>query len=266
MSNLYKQWFVRTDVGNARVINSDAIMSEFMDREPKQAVQTEGMEAQGFSEGIAIGEMGNLIKAEPEVNYVQLAKEEAEQILEAARSQAEETIARAKAEKDEIQREARESGYQAGKAQLQEELDRCQTELESSYRMKLQTLETQYIEKREHMEEELVDVILKVFNKVFHIQFDNKKEILMYLIGNAILNIEGEKKFRIKVAESNAIFMENHKDEILDRVGHDIELELVTDSTMEGNDCIIETDSGVFDCSLGIQLENLIKDIRSLCA
>ncbi len=28
------------------------------------------------------------------------------------------------------------------------------------------------------MEKELVDVILNVFNKVFHIQFDDKKEIL----------------------------------------------------------------------------------------
>jgi len=29
------------------------------------------------------------------------------------------------------------------------------------------------------MEKELVDVILNVFNKVFHIQFDDKKEILL---------------------------------------------------------------------------------------
>ena len=109
-----------------------------------------------------------------------------------------------------------------------------------------------------------MDVILEVFNKVFHIQFDNKKEILLHLIDNAILNIEGEKQFRIKVAESNVQFLENHKDDILDRVGHDIELEFVSDTTMDGNNCVIETDSGVFDCSLGVQLENLIKDIRSL--
>ena len=68
----------------------------------------------------------------------------------------------------------------------------------------------------------------------------------------------------MKVAETNVLFLEHHKEEILDRVGHDIELEILADSTMEGNDCIIETDSGVFNCSLGAQLENLIKDIRSL--
>ena len=66
------------------------------------------------------------------------------------------------------------------------------------------------------MEKDLVDVILEVFNKVFHIQFDNKKHILMYLIDDAILNIEGDKKFRIKVANSNVMFLENHKEEILE--------------------------------------------------
>ncbi len=111
-----------------------------------------------------------------------------------------------------------------------------------------------------------MDVILEVFNKVFHIQFNNKKHILMYLIDNAILGIEGEKSFRIKVAAGNVAFLEEHKEEILDRVGHDVELEILSDATMDGNDCMIETDSGVFDCSLGVQLENLIKDIRSLCS
>lgn len=66
-----------------------------------------------------------------------------------------------------------------------------------------------------HMEQDLVDVIVTVFEKVFHIQFDDKKEILMHLIEDAILNIEDDKRFRVKVAEDNALFLENHKTEIL---------------------------------------------------
>ena len=95
---------------------------------------------------------------------------------------------------------------------------------------------------------------------------DNKKHILMHLINDAILNVEGDRTFRIKVADSNVLFLENHREDILERVGHGIELEFIADSSMDGNDCLIETDSGVFDCSLGTQLENLIKDIKSLCS
>ena len=148
----------------------------------------------------------------------------------------------------------------------QRELQELQTRLETDFALRSQVLEAEYVSKREAMEQDLVDVILEVFNKVFHIQFDNKKHILMHLINDAILNIEGDRKFRIKVADSNVLFLENHREDILERVGHGIELEFIADSTMEGNDCLIETDSGVFDCSLETQLENLIKDIKSLCS
>ena len=41
-------------------------------------------------------------------------------------------------------------------------------------------------------------------------------------------------------------------------------LEIVSDGGLTGNQCIIETDTGIFDCSMDVQLKNLIKDLRSL--
>lgn len=268
LSNLYKTWFVNTETANARVINSDAIMAECLEKnavkipEPLPETVTES----GFSEGLFVDEKSNVIKTEPEIDYVALAKEEAERVLQEAREQAEQMLERAQTEVDEICETARMKGYEDGKEALAREIEEQHGQLEESYQKKRQNLESEYVEKRADMEKDLVDVILNVFNKVFHIQFDNKKHILMYLIDDAIMNIEGEKRFRVKVAMNNVLFLENHKEEILDRVGHDVELEILGDSTMDGNECIIETDSGVFDCSLGAQLENLIKDIRSLCS
>ena len=266
MSNLYKQWSIRTEVTNARVINSDAVMSEYLQKKVERVTETQPETKDGFTEGLFTDGKANVVKVEPEVDYVALAKEEAERILDEARQKADELVAQAQSEVDEIQEIARNKGYQDGREALEREYETQQRQLEDSYQEKSQILESEYSEKRANMEKDLVDVILTVFNKVFHIQFDNKKHILMYLIDDAILNIEGEKRFRIKVAASNVLFLENHKEEILDRVGHDIELEILADSTLDGNNCIIETDSGVFDCSLGAQLENLIKDIRSLCS
>lgn len=241
-------------------------MAEHLEKNARRIPEGQTETTDGFSEGLVVGETGSVIKAEPEIDYVALAKEEAERILSGARSQAEELVNQAQTEADGIQEAARNRGYQDGKAALEQELEELRRQLEASYQKKRGELESDYRAKRADMEKDLVDVILTVFNKVFHIQFDNKKHILMYLIDNAILNIEGEKRFRVKVAAGNVLFLENHKEEILDRVGHDIELEILSDSTMEGNECVIETDSGVFDCSLGTQLENLIKDIRSLCS
>lgn len=265
LSNLYKQWYVRTENANTRVIDSDALMAEYLKKNNHPAVKkTNAAETGGFAEGIIAADANGVIKAE--VDAAELAEKEAERILAKAREEAEKLLKQAGAEADGIRETAKNKGCRDGQKRLNQELTERQAQLEDDYQKKLTGLETSYRDKMINMEKELVDVILEVFNKVFHIQFDNKKHILMSLINDAILDIEGEKRFRIKVAESNVVFLENHKEDIMDRVGHDIELEILADSTMDGNDCTIETDSGVFECSIGVQLENLLKDIRSLCS
>lgn len=147
--------------------------------------------------------------------------------------------------------ETLEAEYQ----QKQEELERLEQKRQDNYEMQMQELEPK-----------LLDVILTVVEKVFHIQFKDKREILLYLVGNAIANIEGSKSFRIRIGIDQKEFIEFHKEEILDRVGHDMSLEIVSDIALSGNQCIIETETGVFDCSMDVQLKNLIKDLRSLSA
>ncbi len=58
--------------------------------------------------------------------------------------------------------------------------------------------------------------------------------------------------------------MERRKEEILEQVGHDITLEFLSDSSFQEDQCVIETDTGIFDCGTGVQLENLVRDIKAL--
>lgn len=264
MSNLYKQWFVHNEEDNTRVINSNAVIGNYIE---KNVTRTPGEpDADGFAQGLAMTEVTPVIHEEEPEQAIEDAKAEAENIIEQARMEAEQMVNQAKAEAGQVRESAKKQGMTDGQVWMEQEIAKRKEELEADYQSDRNALETEYVEKRKTMETELVDVILEVFNKVFRIQFDNKKQILMHLIDDAIMNIEGEKNFRIRVAESSVSFLENNKEDILDRVGHDMELEIIADPTLEGNDCIIETDSGVFDCSLGAQLENLIKDIRSLCS
>ena len=41
-------------------------------------------------------------------------------------------------------------------------------------------------------------------------------------------------------------------------------MDIVEDAAMKKNQCIIESDTGVYDCSLDIELNNLIRDIKLL--
>ena len=247
MPNLYKQYFVHNEPDKTRVINSNDIVEKRLEKMAElKRMEQKTTDGNGFSAGI-VGPDTDYVE---EIDHTAEAKKEAEKILAEAHAQAETILSQAD---------------QEGRQCLESELAAQREQLQNEYQRKQETLQDEFREKQKNMEKDLVDVILEVFNKVFHIQFDNKKHILMYLIDDAILNIEGDKKFRIKVANSNVMFLENHKEEILERVGAGIEIEIVADSSMDGNSCVIETDSGVFDCSLGVQLENLIKDIKSLC-
>lgn len=269
MSNLYKQYWVTNQQDNVRVINANALLEERKAKilERQLAEQRRQAELEGsFEAGIVRSDTEIIEEIEEieEVDVAEQAREEAERILAEAKAQADAALRQAYLEAKNLREEAKVQGYAEANVLMQKELRQTRTRLEAEYTAKSRELERDYAEKRDNMENELIDVILEVFNKVFHIQFDNKKHILMHLINNAILNIEGDRKFRIKVADSNVLFLEKHREDILERVGHGIEMEFIADSAMDGNDCLIETDSGIFDCSLGTQLENLIKDIRSL--
>ncbi len=266
MPNLYKQYWVSNQQDNARVINPNSLLEERMAKElerQKAEQQRQAELANCFEAGI-VRDDTEIIEEVPEVNPIEQATEEAERILAEAKAQAEAVLNQAYLDAKNLREEAKVQGFAEANITMQKELQEKREALEAEYSARSRDLELEYTSKRDNMETDLVDVILDVFNKVFHIQFDNKKHILMHLINDAILNIEGDRNFRIKVADSNVLFLENHREDILERVGHGIELEFIADSTMDGNDCLIETDSGVFDCSLGTQLENLIKDIRSL--
>ena len=230
MSNLYKQWGVAPKQEGARIINSNAIVAQKIEEMAKKMREQAGTEVDftdGFSQGLG-AENVEAILEEPQADPIEEAKEEAERILSEAKADAEEQ-------------------------EMQRHLQQLEESLNTDYRNKLQ-----------HMEQQVVEVVVHVFEKVFHIQFDDKTEILLSLVSDAIMGIEGSKDFRIRVAEVNFEFMENHRHELEERVGEDISLEMIADPMLEENQCMIETDSGIFNCSLGVQLENLIKDLKSL--
>jgi len=211
LPNLYKQYFVHNEPDKTRVINSNDIVEKRLEKMAElKRMEQKTTDGNGFSAGI-VGPDTDYVE---EIDHTAEAKKEAEKILAEAHAQAETILNQADQEAENIRENAKNTGYQEGRQCLESELAAQREQLQNEYQRKQETLQDEFREKQKNMEKDLVDVILEVFNKVFHIQFDNKKHILMYLIDDAILNIEGDKKFRIKVANSNVMFLENHKEEI----------------------------------------------------
>ena len=68
----------------------------------------------------------------------------------------------------------------------------------------------------------------------------------------------------IRVNEKNFMRLNQEKDRLQEKVGSGIALDLVKDPLLTDEKCMIETDGGVYDCSLDTELNNLIKDLKIL--
>ena len=54
------------------------------------------------------------------------------------------------------------------------------------------------------------------------------------------------------------------RDELQQQVGSDKELDIIEDASLVHNQCIIDLDSKIIDCSLDAQLDNLKEQLRML--
>ena len=259
--HLYKQRYIVTEQNQCRVINSNQGVAEKL-----EALAREVSSTGAFVQGLT-AEQVEIVQPEPEISLEEVRKE-ADAIIEAAKEQAkqqaEEMIALAEQQVESItanaQAEGESLGYQAGQQKAAEELEERRKRMEE----RRYALESEYQRKQEMLEPQILEAICDVFEKVFHIQFDQNKEILLHLIKNAILKIESTKEFQVRVSEKNYKYLETHKNEILNQVGQNIKLEIEADASMDEKQCVMETDSGFFECGIDIQFENLIKTIRSL--
>ena len=192
------------------------------------------------------------------------ANAEAERIIEEARLQAEQIVEEAKRNADTAFEEAKQNGYYEGTAKAQEEINVKQAQLESEYNNRKNELEQEYSQLKESIEPELVDVITDVFRKVTGVVSEDNQEIILHLINDVMHNADGSRDYVIKVSPQDYKFLVNNQGKIYCAMSREVNIDIVEDSSLERNQCMIETNTGIFNCSLDIELNNLIKNIKLL--
>lgn len=189
---------------------------------------------------------------------------EAERIIEEARLQAEQIIADANKNADAAFEEAKQNGYYEGNEKAQEEMNIKQAQLEVEFDNKRKELEQEYNNLKESIEPELVEVITDVFRKVTGVVAEDNQEIILHLINDVMHNADGSRDYVIKVSPDDYKFLVNNQGKIYCAMSREVNIDIVEDATLERNQCMIETNTGIFNCSLDIELNNLIKNIKLL--
>lgn len=276
LSNLVKQYWVMASSNNARIINSNnkveeklkklqeaKLREEYEKRRLENGDMVEG--GDGFVEGLLTEQVQEELPPSPE-EILEEARQEAVRIIREAKENADVITEDALKEADALMEEKKLQGYSEGFAKGESELVEAREKLNREIEIRRDELEQEYQDRFATMESDLVEAIILVFNKVFHIQFQDKKEIMLHLVKNTLKNVEVGKVFRIHVSDNNYKFMDTHLSDIRERIGNDVEVEIINDANLGSEDCQIETSFGVFDCGIDMELNNLVKDIRSLCS
>lgn len=274
MSNLIKSVYFSVDPSKVRLIDSDEQIEEYIpsifEREEAEEFhfQTFGEslsegEEESYSDGLSVISMNDVAREEREKISAEL-QQEREDILAMARQEAEEIVEQARAQAGVIQEQARAEGEKLGredgKIQAALELEQKRQELEEEYQGLCQELEKQ----REELEPVFANLVASLVKKITGVVCENKKDVILYLIGNAVRNLEKTKQIIIRVSKRDMGRVSSRKATFKSLAKDVQELDIVEDASLEENQCIIETDYKVIDCSLDAQLENLEEHIKML--
>ncbi|MDD3367759.1 MAG: FliH/SctL family protein [Lachnospiraceae bacterium] len=283
-STLLKYGTVQWDGSDKRVINSNDLVEKKLksiEAELLKKSDAEGYEtdfADGFSEGIQAEQVSALLDQDqheipesPEAEALRMQEEarqsleDAEHVLEQARKEAEEIIqqamAQAEEQKQQIFDEAESAGYREGAGKAAEERSR----LEASFADKEKKLEQQYQNKIDELEPAFIQNLTGIYEHIFHVDLSSYREVLIYLIGKTLRKIDGGHDFLIHVSKEDYPFISMRKKELFAGIATaGNTAEIIEDSTLRKNDCLIETTNGIFDCGVDTQLAELGKKLELL--
>lgn len=192
------------------------------------------------------------------------AHEQAGIILENAKAQADEIIEQAKVtgefEKNRIIEEGRKLGYQEGLIKANDELADQRQELEN----RTQQLEEEYQQLVSELEPNFVKLVMGLVRKLTGVLVEDKKEIILYLMEQSLRNLGKVKHMVIRVSAEDIELVTAAEEEIRAIIGEECEIEFFSDTHLRKNQCMLEMDNQVIDCSLDVQLQGLMEDLKML--
>lgn len=290
MSNLIKNVYFTVDESDKRLIDSDIhgkdVHPEIYqhkdntdgDIKPFSFKQLEfgedsefagnGQQTDGFNEGMNVLSVDE-VREEEKKKIAEELEEEKERLLEDARNQAQEIINEANLSAEDIKNQAFEEGknqgLEEGKRQGLVELEERKSELEQQYDAKFKELE----QTAESLEPRYAEIVAGLVEKLTGVVCKDKKDIIVYLIDNALHgnvtnSADKTKNITVHVSKEDMGIVSAKRDELLKDVGSDMEFDIIEDASLLHNQCIIDLDTKIIDCSLDAQLENLKEHLRML--
>ncbi len=283
MSNLFKAGFVSFDNSEKFIIDSNELANKKIEafqeqemRRNKNVFSSEDSYMEGdegeFVPGIDMDQISQLtedqgmIEPYPDPQFdmeamqaeidlkLQQAQEQADAIIRDAQESAAAIVAKAQ---EEGHNQGYQDGYQEGVAAaeaLKAEIEQQRGELEAEYQQIVDGLEP-----------EMVDVLTQIYEHVFDVELRDDKAIILHLLKSTLSRIEPGNDLIVHVSSDDYDDVIEEKDNLEACItSPSTTMEIIEDPLLKENECMIESDSGIFDCSLGVELSELSRKLKLL--
>lgn len=270
MSNLLKYgYFVKKEEN--RVIDYNELVQEKIKKfeESKRLSdlmtgENEGAMGEGFVPGLKAEELELIMEDQEAADEPVPELPDAEELYAKAQAEIEEMLAQARQEAEVMRQnayqEGLDNGYQEGLAQAQVELEQQSAALDE----RMAQLEEEYRARQKAMEPEVVNVLCDIYEHVFQVNFAAEKDMILYLLQSTMGSISDNKEFIIKTSSEDFAFVKENRGKLAMFAPGASSIDVMEDASLKKNQCIIETEGGVFDCSADVQLDALRKALETL--
>ncbi|MCR4851552.1 MAG: hypothetical protein K5870_09870 [Lachnospiraceae bacterium] len=280
MSNLLKGYFVNVE-DDSRVVDVSALLETRMrEEEEKRArlahIEEESYDSDEFFEGLPVENIDALIDEDSEsaiiksnndaeLNRIRSEIDSAQEELENCKAEAGRLIEEARAEAEQIKQTAYEEGHAEGyEAGVNEGMASVET-MKADLSARTDELENDYQNKITALEPQFVDALTDIYEHIFKVDLDTYRNVVASLLTDAINNSDGARNIIIHISRDDFHNIIAQKEEILTETGMlEDNVDFVQDATLGPASCLIETENGVFDCSLETELKELKRKLMLL--
>lgn len=274
MSNLIKSVYFNVAQDDKRIIDSDSHVDEYIPNifsAPVERQEINDFQAMSFDEetehNVEFQDGMNVIKVDDmlEEEKQKLSEENekaAAKIIEEAQAKADQIINDANEYAETIKNNAYEEGMNQGLEEGRVRAKAEQEQLKAEFEEECSKRYDEISKYENSLEEKFADIMIKLISKITGVLCEDRKDVIIFLIDNALHNVSKSKNITIRVSNEDFANVNSAKDKLKEKLSSDTELDIAEDSNLSENQCIIETDSGIIDCSLDAQIDNLKEKIR----
>ncbi|MGJ7044487.1 FliH/SctL family protein [Thermoanaerobacterium thermosulfurigenes] len=194
------------------------------------------------------------------------------EIIKAAKDEAENLIKKAKEIAEEIKENAKRDGYKEGYERGY--VDGLNKGLEDgkgqTYGLLAEAREIKEMiadEKRnlhKEIESDIVSTVIYCVKKIIDLNIEENKDLVINLVKKGLENYEASNVVTVRVSDEDYEFLTKNKDKLLKSLKFIDDVNIVRDISLDKYDCIVQTPSGMIDCGLKTQIESIREALKGV--